>query len=92
MRGHSVICAVGAGTPVVGLSSHDKVGGFLAEVGLADWAVDLDAGRAVARLDARVRGALDDLPAARARVAAALPPLRERARAFHRRIAAHLGL
>ena len=92
MRGHSVICAVGTGTPVLGLASHDKVGGFLADVGLADWTVDLDEGNASTELASRVRELLDDLPAARRRVAAALPPLRQRARAFHRRIAARLGL
>lgn len=92
MRGHSVICAVGAGTPVLGLSSHDKVGGFLREVGLEDWIVDLDRDRRLKKLTAAVEGLLDDLPAARARVTGLLPGLRRQAKAFHQRIADRLGL
>ncbi len=92
MRGHSVICAVGVGTPVLGLGSHDKVGGFLHEVGLADWAVDLDRDRRLEKLTVVVEDLLDDLPAARARVAGVLPGLRRQAKAFHQRIAERLGL
>jgi polysaccharide pyruvyl transferase WcaK-like protein len=91
MRGHSVICAVGASTPVLGLGSHDKVSGFLAEVGLGDWAVDLTDDPRLARLGRGVRAILDDLPASSCRIHEALPGLREQTRRFHREIARRLG-
>jgi hypothetical protein len=37
MRGHSVICGVGLGTPTVAIDTHPKVGGFMRKVGLGDW-------------------------------------------------------
>ena len=92
MRGHSTICAVGVGTPVVGLASHEKVGGFLRQVGLGEWVVDLDDDRALRRLGAVAGAILDDLAAARARAAEPLPALRQQARSFHRRIAERLGI
>jgi polysaccharide pyruvyl transferase WcaK-like protein len=90
MRGHSVICAVGTGTPVVGLASHDKVGGFLREVGLGEWAVDLDRDRRLEELERVLVGMLGDLEAARRRTAATVPALRRAARRFHERIAERL--
>lgn len=92
MRGHSTICAVGVGTPVIGLASHDKVGGFLRQVGLDDWVVDLDDDRRLRRLGTTAGEILDDLAAARARVRALRPGLRQQARDFHQRIAHRLGL
>lgn len=41
MRGHAVICGVGLRRPVIALSSHPKVAGFMIDCGLADWSVDL---------------------------------------------------
>jgi len=37
MRGHSVICGVGLGTPTIAIDSHPKVKGFMEKVGLGDW-------------------------------------------------------
>ena len=37
MRGHSIIVAVGMGTPCVAIVSHPKVGGFLKDCGLEEW-------------------------------------------------------
>jgi polysaccharide pyruvyl transferase WcaK-like protein len=91
MRGHSVICAVGLGTPVVGLATHDKVGGFLAEVGLEDWAVDLDLDPTLGSLPALLEALLDDLGTARRRLSEVRPRLREETRRFHREIAALLA-
>jgi len=34
MRGHAVICSVGLGTPIIALSSHPKVRGFMESIGL----------------------------------------------------------
>jgi hypothetical protein len=39
MRGHSVICATGLGTPCLAISTHDKVGGFMRKCGLEKWSV-----------------------------------------------------
>jgi len=39
MRGHSVICGVGLGTPTIAIDSHPKVKGFMECVGLGDWIV-----------------------------------------------------
>ncbi|MCL4821089.1 MAG: polysaccharide pyruvyl transferase family protein [Vicinamibacteria bacterium] len=90
MRGHSAICAVGLGTPFVGLATHDKIGGFLADVGLADWSVDLETDPGFDGLRPLLEHLLDDLPAARSRVRSALPALRQRTRDFHAAIAARL--
>jgi polysaccharide pyruvyl transferase WcaK-like protein len=37
MRGHSIIVAVGMGTPCVAIVSHPKVEGFLKDCGLEEW-------------------------------------------------------
>lgn len=39
MRGHSVICATGLGVPVIALSTHPKVEGYMRELGLSRWIV-----------------------------------------------------
>jgi polysaccharide pyruvyl transferase WcaK-like protein len=92
MRGHSTICAVGVGTPVIGLASHDKVGGFLREVGLGDWVVELDDANRLRHLADLATTLLDDRETARSRVRQLLSPLRDEARAFHQRIAERLDL
>lgn len=40
MRGHSIICAAGLRTPFVALSTHNKISGFLDEIGCAEYGVD----------------------------------------------------
>lgn len=40
MRGHSVICGAGLGTPVLAIDTHDKVGGFMKEIGKAQYAIN----------------------------------------------------
>ncbi|MBN2489710.1 MAG: polysaccharide pyruvyl transferase family protein [Planctomycetes bacterium] len=89
MRGHSAICAVGAGTPFVGIGSHDKVRGFLDEIGLADRVVEMAAGpdRVVQRLEAL----LEDLDGERRRLVAVRGRLRQVTAAFHARIGARIG-
>jgi len=42
MRGHSVICGVGLGTPTIALSSHKKVEGFMRSVGLEDRVINMN--------------------------------------------------
>lgn len=41
MRGHSLIVAVGVGTPCVGIVSHPKVEGFLKECSLEKWSTNV---------------------------------------------------
>ena len=41
MRGHAVICGVGSGRPLIALSTHPKVAGFMRACGLDDWSVPL---------------------------------------------------
>ena len=40
MRGHSVICAAGLGTPVIPISTHDKISGFSGQAGLSQWTLE----------------------------------------------------
>ena len=40
MRGHSVICPIGLGTPTVAISTHDKVSGFMDEIDCGEWSLD----------------------------------------------------
>lgn len=91
MRGHSAICAVGLGTPFIGLGSHDKVEGFLSEVGLPGRCVDLEADPTLSALPALLERALSDLPTARASIEALRPGLRQQTRDFHGRIAGLLA-
>jgi polysaccharide pyruvyl transferase WcaK-like protein len=88
MRGHAAICAIGVGTPFVGIGSHDKVRGFLDEIGMADRTVDMSEGpeRVVARLEA----ILDDLPSERQRIQQTRVRLRQAAREFHALLARRL--
>jgi polysaccharide pyruvyl transferase WcaK-like protein len=41
MRGHSIIVAVGIGTPCVAIVSHPKVEGFLKDCGLEEWSAHI---------------------------------------------------
>lgn len=43
MRGHGVMLPYGLGVPVIGVVHHDKVKFFLEQVGLSDYAIDIDA-------------------------------------------------
>lgn len=87
MRGHSSICSIGVGTPFIGLASHDKVEGFLKEIGLQEWTVDLDRDPGLAALPHMLDRALNGLDAYRAQVAQLRPALRQQTRDFHARIA-----
>jgi polysaccharide pyruvyl transferase WcaK-like protein len=39
MRGHSVICGTGLGIPTVAIATHDKVSGYMKELGCSEWAI-----------------------------------------------------
>ena len=59
MRGHAVICAAGLGVPVIGLSTHPKVRGFLEACDLGPWVVEHGPAFA-SELGERATGLLDD--------------------------------
>ena len=40
MRGHSVICPIGLGTPTIAISTHDKVEGFMSEIDCDRWSLN----------------------------------------------------
>ena len=40
MRGHAVICGTGLGVPTIAIDTHPKVGGFMKEIGMSDYAID----------------------------------------------------
>ena len=42
MRGHSVICGAGLDRPTIAISTHDKVSGFMQEIGAEKWIVEPD--------------------------------------------------
>lgn len=39
-RGHSVICPIGRCVPTIGISTYDKILGFMTRIGLSDFCVD----------------------------------------------------
>ncbi len=92
MRGHSSICAVGVGTPFVGIGSHDKVAGFLDEMELSDWCVDLNRDPKLESLADRVGQALNQPESLRSSLRDRNRVWRERAREFHSRIATQIGV
>jgi polysaccharide pyruvyl transferase WcaK-like protein len=86
MRGHSAICAVGQGTPFIGLGTHDKIAGFMQEVGLGDMCCDLSTNPRLDGLAELIEGVISRPEAARARVAAIRPRLRQQTATFHAEI------
>lgn len=86
MRGHSAICAVGVGTPFIGLGTHDKIAGFMDEIGLSEWCVDLRRDRHLRSLSELIHGVMADTDAACQRFRSCLPALREQTSNFHRQI------
>lgn len=54
MRGHGVMLPYGLGVPVIGVVHHDKVKFFLEQVGLSDYAIDIDADHLPERMLAMV--------------------------------------
>lgn len=51
MRGHAVICGIGLRCPTIALSSHPKVGEFLASCNLSAWSVPLGPDAAAALIN-----------------------------------------
>lgn len=86
MRGHSAICSVGLGTPFVGLATHDKVSGFMDEIGLPDWCVDLRSAAWLDRLAAKIDAVQSDPGSACRAFREKLPALREQTLRFHHQI------
>ncbi|MEP4034019.1 polysaccharide pyruvyl transferase family protein [Roseibium polysiphoniae] len=93
MRGHANIIPFGMNTPLLGLGSHDKVGFFLEEVGLAEnWLStqsDTKAGGA-AGIAAKIRGVLQNRSVMKQDMALQLKDCRQATRDFHKRMFAAL--
>lgn len=83
-RFHALVMALIAGTPIVALEYQDKMRGVLQTIGLEEFWVPCEHGLDPAAIVARVRTALDRAPEIRARIAAAVPTMRARARAMVR--------
>jgi polysaccharide pyruvyl transferase WcaK-like protein len=83
MRGHSVICAVGVGTPVVAISTHDKVDGFMHSVALEDRLVQLPATDKDSKLLDVVRQVIENKEQEKQRLADIRKKCREITRMFH---------
>jgi len=92
MRGHSAICSVGLGTPFIGLATHDKIAGFLDELGLGEFGFDLDENPRLDGLDQAILEILATPEPVRQRLVDLRRDLRARTREFHREIAALLGV
>jgi hypothetical protein len=63
MRGHAVICGVGLGRPVVALSTHPKVRGFMEACDLDPWVIEPGPDLAMdltAAVDPLIAGATED--------------------------------
>ncbi|MGE3163415.1 MAG: polysaccharide pyruvyl transferase family protein [Planctomycetota bacterium] len=86
MRGHSAICSVGLGTPFIGLATHDKVGGFMTEIGLPEWSVDPRQPDAMLQLGERIHEVLADPARVCDLFRGKIPGLREQTLRFHRQI------
>jgi polysaccharide pyruvyl transferase WcaK-like protein len=86
MRGHSIIVAVGVGTPSVGIVSHPKVAGFLKECGLENWSADIAAANLEDALVEKMGRLLEDGSEWKSRRAAAMEKMVEKRKDFHREI------
>lgn len=87
MRVHSMSPAIGLGVPMVPLVTQDRMVDFLADVGLADLAVDALAPDLEARLTTAAEATLADPASIRRRFSAAREGMRTRLAEFNRRVA-----
>ena len=60
MRGHASICSVGLGTPFIGLSSHEKLSGFLNNFGLENYSLDITNNQFGLKLNDLINSLIDD--------------------------------
>ncbi len=90
MRVHSMSPSIGLGVPMIPLVTQDRMVDFLADVGLADLAVDALAPDLETRLFTAVERVLADPDATRARFATAKAGMRQRLSAFNDRVIALL--
>lgn len=86
MRGHSVICSVGIGTPVIALSSHNKIRGFMDTVGLSDRTVEISDTLAATKLYNTMRAILQDKEHEKKKLFEFRQACRENTAEFHKKI------
>ena len=87
MRVHSMSPSIGLGVPMVPLVTQDRMTDFLADIGLADLAVDAFAADLSERLYAAIIGTLDQPKNVTDRFAAARATMRTRIAAVNARVA-----
>lgn len=86
MRGHSVICGVGLGTPTIALSSHPKVRGFMESVGLEDRIVEINDRHLALNLSQMVNRVMENREKEMDRLSAIRDECRERTKKFHEKM------
>jgi polysaccharide pyruvyl transferase WcaK-like protein len=91
MRVHSMSPAVGLGTPMAALVSQQRMTDFMADAGLADFCLDIFDSDFAEKLCARLTFLHDNRGQVRKRLQDASRRLRERTRAFNKRMAALLA-
>lgn len=86
MRGHSVICGVGLGTPTIALSSHNKVIGYMRSIGLEDRSVDINDSNSETKLIVLINRLLDTKNDEQVRLQKIRDDCRKQSQQFHRKI------
>jgi polysaccharide pyruvyl transferase WcaK-like protein len=85
MRVHSMSPSIGLGTPMIPLTTQNRMTDFLSNIGVADLAVDAFAADLADRLTAMIDRVLSDSDQIRRRFAVARQRMREEARLFNRK-------
>ncbi|RJQ47416.1 MAG: hypothetical protein C4538_05205 [Nitrospiraceae bacterium] len=86
MRGHSVVCSVGTGTPVIALSTHDKIKGFMDKVGLSHRTVEISDPLATNKLYSNMRELLQNNEQEQNKLFEIRQACREKTAEFHKEI------
>jgi polysaccharide pyruvyl transferase WcaK-like protein len=86
MRVHSMSPCVGLGIPMIPLVTQQRMKDFLADIGIDDMAVDALEGDLAERLSASIDKVMTDGEQVHGRLLAARERMRERSRAFNRRV------
>lgn len=86
MRGHSVICGVGVGTPTIALSSHDKIKGFMNTISLQDRVIELNSSTLQYQLENTISAILRNMAREKQRLAEILGRCRKETKEFHQKM------
>lgn len=86
MRGHSVICGIGVGTPTIGLSSHDKIKGFMDSVGFHDRMLEIKDPGLESKLAKTIATVIQNREGEKQRILKAYNQCREKTAQFNKKI------